>query len=226
MHPMPLVDLHVHTSRSYDGRDTPRAVVSAAASRGLAAIIVCDHDSVDGGPAARRAAEELGLQLLIVDGCEVSTREGHLLVMDCRNPPPPGLTSEETVRRARLAGALVVQPHPYDRFRHGMGRVVDGVDAVEVCNSRFFIGTANRRARADAERLGLPGVAGSDAHVAEMVGVCATEVPPFSSIRELRAHILAGRCRVVPGRTPAALFARQSAANAARRLLRALTGPR
>ncbi len=50
-------DLHVHTTAS-DGSFSPAEAVDAAASLGLAALAVADHDTVGGvGPALQRAAE-------------------------------------------------------------------------------------------------------------------------------------------------------------------------
>jgi predicted metal-dependent phosphoesterase TrpH len=217
---MPLVDLHVHTSYSHDARGSPEEIVMAAVARGLSAVGICDHDSTGGAISVAKAAEKLDANIIVVKGCEVSTSEGHLLVLDCKKALPPGLTPEETLKRAHRAGAFVVEPHPYDRIRHGIGRIVEGVDAVEVYNSRFFINRANRVAKDEAEKMGLPGISGSDAHVPEMVGICSTEVPPFSGVKELLAHIENNRGGIVTGRTPPSIFARQSAGNAMRWLKR------
>uniref|UniRef100_A0A832MJM1 PHP domain-containing protein n=1 Tax=Eiseniibacteriota bacterium TaxID=2212470 RepID=A0A832MJM1_UNCEI len=63
------VDLHTHTTFS-DGALDPEALVALAVERGLAALAVTDHDSVEALPRARAAAPST---LEIVPGIEVST---------------------------------------------------------------------------------------------------------------------------------------------------------
>lgn len=67
---MSCIDLHIHTAAS-DGTDTPRAALEKAASLGLAAVSITDHDSVSGVPEAMRAGAELGVE--VVPGIEVSS---------------------------------------------------------------------------------------------------------------------------------------------------------
>lgn len=63
-------DLHAHTTAS-DGSLTPEALVAEALRVGLAAVGICDHDSVDAvGPAQAAAA---GTALLVVPGVEINT---------------------------------------------------------------------------------------------------------------------------------------------------------
>ena len=64
------VDLHVHSTAS-DGTDTPTELVRKAASLGLSAIALTDHDTMAGLSEARAAAQQAGLEL--VPGCELST---------------------------------------------------------------------------------------------------------------------------------------------------------
>jgi predicted metal-dependent phosphoesterase TrpH len=67
------VDLHSHTTFS-DGLLSPEALVEHAVERGLAALAVTDHDSLESLPRTRAAA---GTRLDIVPGIEISsTRDG------------------------------------------------------------------------------------------------------------------------------------------------------
>lgn len=68
--PIDIVDFHVHSSVS-DGTDTPEELIVEARTAGLAAMALCDHDTLDGLDSFRTAAEKRG-----VDGIpavEVST---------------------------------------------------------------------------------------------------------------------------------------------------------
>ena len=67
---MPRIDLHLHSTAS-DGTDRPAALAEQAASLGLAAIAVTDHDSVEGVAEAMEAGAHLGVE--VVPGIEVSS---------------------------------------------------------------------------------------------------------------------------------------------------------
>jgi 3',5'-nucleoside bisphosphate phosphatase len=64
-----VIDLHTHSTAS-DGSDPPEAVVELAAEAACKAVALTDHDTFEGLVAARRRADELGIEL--VAGCEVS----------------------------------------------------------------------------------------------------------------------------------------------------------
>ncbi|MFJ9501575.1 PHP domain-containing protein [Brevibacillus centrosporus] len=65
-------DLHTHTKAS-DGTCDPAENVRLAKEAGLAAVAITDHDTVAGVPSARKAAEELGIE--VIPGIEVSSVE-------------------------------------------------------------------------------------------------------------------------------------------------------
>lgn len=69
---MKYADLHVHTFYS-DSTFSPEEVVSCAADRALAAIAVCDHDSVDGIEPCRAIGDKLGVEIL--PGIELSVEK-------------------------------------------------------------------------------------------------------------------------------------------------------
>jgi hypothetical protein len=66
----PTCDLHSHSLAS-DGTYTPSQVVEHALERGLVALALTDHDTVDGLPEARERAA--GTALRIIPGIELST---------------------------------------------------------------------------------------------------------------------------------------------------------
>ena len=51
-----VVDLHTHSTAS-DGSETPSTLVEMATRRGLNALALTDHDTVEGIDEARAAAE-------------------------------------------------------------------------------------------------------------------------------------------------------------------------
>lgn len=65
-----IIDLHVHSTAS-DGTFTPAELVEEAASLGISAIAITDHDSVSGIEEALTAGAENGVE--VVPGVELST---------------------------------------------------------------------------------------------------------------------------------------------------------
>ena len=70
-----FADLHVHTFHS-DGTFTPDEVVDAAHKKGLSAIAITDHDSVDGIAPSMAAAGKCGIE--IIPGVELTAEEENL----------------------------------------------------------------------------------------------------------------------------------------------------
>ena len=73
-----FIDLHCHTSASFDCLADPASVVKAAAKRGLTHIAITDHDRIEGALRARDAAPA-GLTVII--GEEIKTSDGDLIAL-------------------------------------------------------------------------------------------------------------------------------------------------
>ncbi len=67
-----LSDLHIHSTAS-DGQYTPAQLVNMAKERGLEAIALTDHDTIDGLKEAVQAGQRCGLR--VIPGIELSARE-------------------------------------------------------------------------------------------------------------------------------------------------------
>ncbi len=196
-------DLHTHSTFS-DGSDTPAELLAIAAEAGIRALAITDHDTFAGSKVAYKIIQEQKLNLILIPGAEVTTSEGHLLVLGARELPPRGRSPEETTEMAHEQGGITIVPHPYHPFRHAIGRIPD-CDAVEVYNSKHLFGIANARARRGAHKRHLPMVAGSDSHFAATVGLGVTDIEAADAEEAVEA-IRAGRTRIIGKRTPPRFF--------------------
>jgi predicted metal-dependent phosphoesterase TrpH len=176
------VDLHVHTSASFDSIASPESIVRAAAMRGLTHVAITDHDRIEGALAAREIARTAAPELTVIVGQEVRTRDGDLIGAFLEKDVPSDLPPAEAIAEIRDQGGLVGIPHPFDRFR---GSLLDE----ELLASIAAFALAHD----------LPGVAVSDAHSAMEIGVAyvALEGDPSSAAGLLAALRSA---ELVPGR--------------------------
>lgn len=77
---MGKADLHIHTTAS-DGHLSAGEVVRLAGEQGLDIIAITDHDTINAYSEAKRAGDEIGLEVLpgIELTCDFMDRESHLL---------------------------------------------------------------------------------------------------------------------------------------------------
>jgi hypothetical protein len=167
-------DLHTHTVHS-DGRRTPAELAAAARAAGLDFIASTEHNTASAGLGWGAHA---GSDLLVLDGQEVTTRDGHWLALGLA----PGPVVEWRYRAADGAlgralagvharGGLAVAAHPFLPLPGGTWRFgYQGLDAVEVWNGPWTpddeatLGTWQAMLAVAGGGRFLPAVAGSDAH--------------------------------------------------------------
>ncbi len=210
-------DLHVHTSFSPDGMSTVEDVLRAAAAAGLDGVAITDHDTTAGAMHALSVVDRVAPGLLVIPGVEVSTRSGHLIVLGVTRDIPARMSVQDTIKEAKRLGGTIVVPHPYNRPRHGMP-IPAGADAAEVYNSRHILGIHNRIALRRANGLGIPGVAGSDAHHASLVGSAITLIKADKNVNSVLEAIKLGKTSIDVEKTPLHIYAFQIANGWAKRL--------
>lgn len=195
-------DLHLHTTAS-DGTATVRELLAHVAQTDIQVIAVTDHDTITGALEARQLAGAFGLEVIV--GEEVSTREGHLLVLFLEQALPPGRPLAETAAAARAQSALVIAPHPFDFLVRSVGRTsvlgprsdttwADHVDAIEAFNAGVWAPQANALAARFAAEHGLSTIGGSDSHHLPTVGRGYTLFPGRTAA-DVRRAILGGQTR-------------------------------
>jgi hypothetical protein len=168
-------DAHLHTVHS-DGRREPAELAEAARAAGLDFIVSTEHNT---SSASGVWGAHAGPDLLIIDGEEVTTRNGHLLALglpagrwvDWRYRAADGAL-DRFAGQIRDAGGLAVAAHPFCPYLGCAWRFgYAAVDAVEVWNGPWTLDDEAALATWDAllaERSAggnwLPAIGGSDAH--------------------------------------------------------------
>jgi predicted metal-dependent phosphoesterase TrpH len=157
---------------------------------------VTDHDSVRANKPTIELAKAYP-DILIIPGCEISTKNGgtpvgDMLVLGTFELPPKPWTPENVVDYAKSIDAVSIVAHPFRTY--GMGEYARNlkVNAIEVLNG----GTSkdgNAKAKEFAKELSLPGTAGSDAHqVSELFAVC-NQVDASMNVDSVLAAIKKGK---------------------------------
>lgn len=196
---MGKADIHTHSTHS-DGTSTVAAVLEWAANfTGLDAVAITDHDTLDGTNEALDLASRFGIQ--VIPGCEITTRDGHLLALYIQQTIPRGLSMLESVLRVAEQGGLCMPAHPFDFIAHGTSRktilqILRDPDARQAMVGLEAINTAipnqwsNIKAQRLANELGLASTGGSDSHVFWTVGSGYTVYDGYSA-EDLRKALLA-----------------------------------
>lgn len=201
-------DLHVHTNYSKDGQSSVEDTLLAAKAAGLDGIAITDHNTTAGAVYALQVVDKVAPGLMVIPGVEVTTRSGHLIVLGITKDVTQGMPVEDTIKAAKAMGGIIVVPHPYQRLRHGMP-IPAGADAVEVYNSRYIFGLHNRFTKHKARVLVLPAVAGSDAHIATLVGSAITDIDADKNVNNVLKAIKEGKTIITVGKTPTKVYASQ-----------------
>ena len=182
------IDFHIHTFHSECSDLRPEDAIKRAGKVGLDAIALISHNI---NPKITKSNK-----VRVIPGVEVSTKEGHILIVNTDKEFPKGLPAQEVIEMAPKT-ALIIIPHPFDSFRKGVNSEIvnlKGYHAIEV-NARCLSKKFNLKAIKFAKENNIPLVAGSDAHFVEEIGNAFTIVNA-KTIDEAIAKIKQGQTRI------------------------------
>ncbi len=205
------IDFHIHTYYSADSLLSPRTLLQVAREKNLDGVAVTDHDTTKGVRVLRKLIQKKD-SLLIIPGVEIQTYEGELLLLfeidlpRLKGDPYPPVA--HVLDAAKEIDAVIILPHPFDRFRKGIHplRIWKLIDVIESFNSRVILPSFNTKARTFALQHGIPQIAGSDAHTPFELGQARTKL--FASgddLEEVRNCLLQGKT-IIEGRLGNPIF--------------------
>jgi len=174
----------------------------------LDGIVICDHNTIEGGYRIAEWVDNNDIELLVIPGVEVSTSRGHLIVLLPQRDFKIGEHPEEVIKTAHKDGSIVIAPHPFHRFRHGIGKI-KGVDAIEVINSKYILSYSNKLAEIYAHSENIPEVGGSDSHIPSTVGIAYTEVYTAGGMDDVIEAVCDGKTKAFGERAPFQTIATQ-----------------
>ncbi len=207
---MGKADIHIHTTHS-DGMATVEQVFDFVEHEtDLDLIAITDHDMFDGADEARNLAARRNYRFQVLTGMEVTTVEGHLLVLGIDQPVPSLQGLDKTIAQVHEQGGVVIAPHPMSWMIRSIGR--NGLirihknpddliyfDGFESLNSSIAGKVVEKQAKELNRRvLKLAETGGSDSHVLPTIGAATTRYPGKSAQDLLRA--LKDKTTMVDGR--------------------------
>jgi len=207
-----LIDLHCHTfPLSDDSFLSPDELIERAKAVGLDGVCLTEHDFVWEPHKLHELAERHNF--LVIPGIEVNTEDGHILVFGLNRYVYGMHRVAQLAQLVAEAGGTMVAPHPYRRLtsflrmdddfwtmaleRAAANPAFQHVCALEAINGRAD-DDENLFSWQLCARLGLPAIAGSDAHEPSDIGTCATRFQrPIADVEDLVRELKAGRFHAV-----------------------------
>ena len=202
------IDLHIHTRpKSPCSAIDPPALLEEARRAGLDGICLTEHQNRWSPGEVEEWSRTGGIR--IFQGNEITTNQGDILVFGLDREVKGVVPIQDLRQEVEALGGLMIAAHPFRGFllfgisqlQLDVGQackrtVFQHVDGLEIHNCKVT-DPENDMARRVAERLGLLGVAGSDAHRLDEVGKCVTIFErEVRAEQELIEEIRAGRFTV------------------------------
>jgi predicted metal-dependent phosphoesterase TrpH len=178
---------HIHTRCSFDSLLSPRTIIGKARRLGVSALIVCDHNTIQGSLDVRALAG--GDPPLVITAAEYQSEKGDIIGLFLKEEIR-SRRSTEIVEQIHSQDGLVVLPHPYKGHKLD-DELLAGVDLIETYNGRCSE-SENAQAQQLAQQRNLPGLAGADAHCSLELGSATNEFLGDSpgSVLEFREQLL------------------------------------
>lgn len=189
--------LHIHSDFSADSNITLNDIISQCKQSKINCIGLTDHNTALGALTYQKKLEENEIQLIV--GEEIKTDAGEIIglflkrnIIHKKNGKV--ITLNEAVREIKNQNGLVFAPHPFDKFRLGIGKnnckeYQDQIDAYEIFNSRTKISYFNKQAEKYVLEHNLTPFIGSDAHIAREIPHAIIEMEEFKTKEEFLRNL-------------------------------------
>lgn len=202
-------ELHCHNTFSnfhmgkeetpYDCDIPIRDQLEQAYSRGLDAVFVTNHNTLDGYDKMLECKNEhekfKNIQIYPAEEITIDTG-AHVLAYGIREAIPSDLSLDEVIDRVRSQDGISSAAHPFsllDALREDAKKC----DMVEVFNSNNIDIISNARAACFAMENNMIKVAGSDSHVLSTLGRCVNVIEAENNLDDMLHSLRHGKVSVL-----------------------------
>jgi len=163
---------------------------------GIRCVFITDHNNLRGVKALFQLKEnhEKFRETLIIPAMELSTQDGHVIALGVKNHIKTGLPFEDSVDLIRKENGIPVPVHPFS-LEKGVREKASMCDVIEVHNATNVDIFSNIAAENYAQVQRLTPVAGSDAHIPQLVGRCSNEIEADLAEDDILSAIERGRIK-------------------------------
>ncbi len=97
-------NLHAHTTNS-DGKFHLDELISNYKAIGYDFLVITDHNKIT-------PVEGINSDILVLNGCEVSSDKGHIVAVNLKEPIEPNRPSQEVIDAINAQGGVAILAHP------------------------------------------------------------------------------------------------------------------
>jgi len=194
------LDLHIHTLYSPDAIIDIMDIRIMAKRRGLDGVAITDHDTIRGALKVMNNLDEY----IVIPGIEVTTRYGHILLLNVDKEPPKKDDLLELKDFSDKENGIMVIAHPYSTFRKSrfLYTILEYVDAIELANSFDRNVEKNYKRLNELKKKYRKGAtAGSDSHIPDTIGNAYIELDTIK-YEEILESIRRGDVRIYFKKSP------------------------
>lgn len=173
-----ILDLHTHTSHSYDGFTTQAELIFACQSRGINVVAITEHDKV-----CKLDPSEFDRHgIHLIPGCEYTTSEGaHIIGLFTDMSLPSGSDRHLIFSSLEEAGSLIIMPHPFKPGSgylsvYGIDETIEKFDLMERVNGGWKASEFIPQIQDISKKFSIPMIGSSDSHKSCQVGLCVVKL--------------------------------------------------
>lgn len=173
-----ILDLHTHSSHSFDGFTTQEELILACKSRGINAIAITEHDEV-----CKLDPSEFNKRgIHLIPGCEYTTSEGaHIIGLFTDISLPIGSDRHLIFSTLEQAESLVIMPHPFKPGSgylsvYGVDETIKKFDLMERVNGGWKASEFISQIQDISKKFSIPMIGSSDSHKSCQVGLCVVKL--------------------------------------------------
>ena len=187
------IDLHTHSTASYDGGINSSQYQHILDSKKLDFIAITDHNKIE---QAVQIQQKLGNKVIV--GEEIKTTEGEIIGLFLTKKVQANLSALQTVKAIKEQGGLVYIPHPFETIRSGitpntLEKIFKFIDIIEAYNGRAIFQNKSSQALEFAKKYKLASSASSDAHGIKGLAHTYTLINKIPTLKNLASQLSEGQ---------------------------------